>query len=128
MGPKVPVSTRDLFRYPLNEQINMQHPLVRLAGVISMIVDITVMEKAITYPTDSKLLARCQKHLVKAATEQGLKACKSPVASNDRSKPNVWLRSYRADINEESQKIRVGFLRNKKHPKVTFWRILEITY
>jgi IS5 family transposase len=35
MGPKATASTGYLFRYPLNEQINMEHPLVRLAGLIN---------------------------------------------------------------------------------------------
>ncbi len=35
MGPKATASTGDLFRHPLNEQINMKHPLVRLAGLIN---------------------------------------------------------------------------------------------
>ncbi len=182
MGPKATASTGDLFRHPLNEQINMKHPLVRLAGLINwdqlsalmsesftsnrgrpatsprliagllylqyafnlsdeevvlgwlenpyqqfftgetylqteapidpssltrwrkrlgeagveellaetieaakrsdvikassvkrVIVDTTVMEKAIAHPTDSRLLERCREHLVKAATQYGLK-------------------------------------------------------
>lgn len=182
MGPKATESTGDLFRYPLNEQINMKHPLVRLAGLINwdrlsglmsesftsnrgrpatsprliagllylqyafnlsdeevvlgwlenpyqqfftgetylqtealidpssltrwrkrlgesgveellaetieaakrsdvikassvkrVIVDTTVMEKAIAHPTDSRLLERCREHLVKAAARYGLK-------------------------------------------------------
>ncbi|UUM20812.1 IS5 family transposase [Mycoavidus sp. SF9855] len=182
MGPKATASTGDLFRYPLNEQINMKHPLVRLAGLINwdqlsvlmsesftsnrgrpatsprliagllylqyafnlsdeevvlgwlenpyhqfftgetylqteapidpssltrwrnrlgeegveellaetieaakrsdvikassvkrVIVDTTVMEKAIAHPTDSRLLERCREHLVKAAEQHGLK-------------------------------------------------------
>jgi IS5 family transposase len=182
MGPKTTVSTGDLFRYPLNEQINMKHPLVRLAGLINwdrlsglmsesftsnrgrpatsprliagllylqyafnlsdeevvlgwlenpyqqfftgetylqteapidpssltrwrkrlgeagveellaetieaakrsdvikassvkrVIVDTTVMEKAIAHPTDSRLLERCREYLVKAAARYGLK-------------------------------------------------------
>lgn len=38
-----------------------------------MIVDTTVMEKAIAHPTDSRLLERCREHLVKAAARYGLK-------------------------------------------------------
>ncbi|CAH0440575.1 hypothetical protein LMG9673_01367 [Ralstonia pseudosolanacearum] len=34
MGPKAPVSEGDFFRQPLREQINLQHPLVRLADLI----------------------------------------------------------------------------------------------
>ncbi|UAW63564.1 IS5 family transposase [Mycoavidus sp. HKI] len=182
MGPKATASTGDLFRHPLNEQINMKHPLVRLAGLINwdqlsalmsesftsnrgrpatsprliagllylqyafnlsdeevvlgwlenpyqqfftgetylqteapidpssltrwrnrlgeagveellaetieaakrsdvikassvkrVIVDTTVMEKAISHPTDSRLLERCREHLVKVAAQYGLK-------------------------------------------------------
>ncbi len=35
MGPKASERTGDLFRQPLDEQINMKHPLVRLAGLIN---------------------------------------------------------------------------------------------
>ena len=38
----------------------------------SVIVDTTVMEKAIAYPTDSKLLERSRCHLVAAARENGI--------------------------------------------------------
>lgn len=34
MGPKTPVSEGDFFRQPLREQINLKHPLVRLADLI----------------------------------------------------------------------------------------------
>ncbi|CBW73575.1 Transposase [Mycetohabitans rhizoxinica HKI 454] len=34
MGPKTPVPEGDLFRQPLREQINLKHPLVRLADLI----------------------------------------------------------------------------------------------
>jgi transposase, IS5 family len=34
MGPKARVTERDFFRQPLLEQINLKHPLVRLAGLI----------------------------------------------------------------------------------------------
>ncbi|MPW11866.1 hypothetical protein GCT19_42320 [Paraburkholderia sp. CNPSo 3155] len=33
MGPKTPVTEKDLFRHPLREQINLKHPLVRLCHV-----------------------------------------------------------------------------------------------
>jgi IS5 family transposase len=181
MGPKTPVAERDFFRQPLREQINLKHPLVRLAGLINwdrlsvlmsesfrsgkgrpassprliagllylqhafdlsdeevvwqwvenpywqvftgeaylqteppidpssltrwrkrigeagveellaetieaakragvikassvrrVIVDTTVMPKAIAHPTDSRLLERCREHLVKAASRHGL--------------------------------------------------------
>lgn len=182
MGPKTPVTEKDLFRHPLREQINLRHPLVRLAELINwarlgasmstsfvsgkgrpatsprliagllylqhafdlsdedvvwqwvenpywqvftgetylqteppidpssltrwrkrlgeagveellaetidaarragvikassakrVIVDTTVMPKAIAHPTDSRLLERCREHLVKAAARHGLK-------------------------------------------------------
>jgi IS5 family transposase len=38
-----------------------------------VIVDTTVMEKALAHPTDSRLLERCREHLVKAAARHGLK-------------------------------------------------------
>jgi IS5 family transposase len=182
MGPKTPVTEKDFFRHPLREQINLKHPLVRLAELINwerlgmsmsasfvsakgrpatsprliagllylqhafdlsdeevvwqwvenpywqvftgetylqteppvdpssltrwrkrlgeagveellvetieaarragvikassakrVIVDTTVMPKAVAYPTDSRLLERCREHLVKAAARHGLK-------------------------------------------------------
>lgn len=36
-----------------------------------MIVDTTVMEKAVAHPTDSRLMERCREHLVKAAARHG---------------------------------------------------------
>ena len=35
MGPKTPVTEGDFFRQPLREQINLKHPLVRLAALIN---------------------------------------------------------------------------------------------
>jgi IS5 family transposase len=43
--------------------------VIKASSIKRVIVDTTVMEKAVAYPTDSKLLARCREHLVKAATE-----------------------------------------------------------
>lgn len=34
MGPKTPVTEGDFFRQPLREQINLKHPLIRLADLI----------------------------------------------------------------------------------------------
>jgi IS5 family transposase len=34
MGPKPRVTEQDFFRQPLLEQINLKHPLVRLAGLV----------------------------------------------------------------------------------------------
>ncbi len=34
MGPKTPLQEGDFFRQPLREQINLKHPLVRLADLI----------------------------------------------------------------------------------------------
>jgi IS5 family transposase len=47
--------------------------MVKESSFKRVIVDTTVMEKAIAHPTDSRLLERCRKHLVKAAGECGLK-------------------------------------------------------
>jgi hypothetical protein len=38
-----------------------------------VIVDMTVMEKAIAHPADSRQLERCREHLVEAAAQHGLK-------------------------------------------------------
>ncbi len=46
--------------------------VVKASSMKRVIVDTTVMEKAITYLTDSRLLERSRTHLVKAATEHGL--------------------------------------------------------
>jgi IS5 family transposase len=45
----------------------------RASSVKRVIVDTTVMEKAIAHSTDSRLLERCREHLVKAAARRGLK-------------------------------------------------------
>lgn len=47
--------------------------VIKPSSVKRVIVDTTVMEKAIAYPTDSKLLERARAQLVKAAQESGLK-------------------------------------------------------
>ncbi|ODS94980.1 MAG: transposase [Lautropia sp. SCN 69-89] len=45
---------------------------VKAASVDKVIVDTTVMPKAVAYPTDSRLLERSRQQLVKLAAEQGL--------------------------------------------------------
>ncbi|WP_284415861.1 IS5 family transposase, partial [Acidovorax sp. SUPP3334] len=46
--------------------------VVRASSVDSVIVDTTVMPKAIAHPTDSRLLDKGRQHLVKVAQEHGL--------------------------------------------------------
>ena len=46
--------------------------MIKPASIKRVIVDTTVMEKAITHPTDSRLLEHAREHLVKAAQECGL--------------------------------------------------------
>jgi IS5 family transposase len=45
--------------------------VIQPTSVEKLIVDTTVMEKAITHPTDSKLLERARQHLVKLAGQNG---------------------------------------------------------
>ena len=47
--------------------------VIKASSVKRVIVDTTVMQKAIAHPTDSRLLERCREHLVKAAARYGLK-------------------------------------------------------
>ncbi|MGU7776310.1 IS5 family transposase [Burkholderia sp. MR1-5-21] len=47
--------------------------VIKTASLKRVIVDTTVMEKAIAHPTDSRLLERCREQLVKAADRHGLK-------------------------------------------------------
>ncbi|TDF97006.1 IS5 family transposase [Paraburkholderia guartelaensis] len=47
--------------------------VIKAASVKRVIVDTTVMQKAIAHPTDSRLLERCREHLVKAAARHGVK-------------------------------------------------------
>jgi transposase, IS5 family len=47
--------------------------VIKPSSLKRVIVDTTVMEKAIAHPTDSRLLERCREHLVKAAARHGLK-------------------------------------------------------
>ncbi|WP_233808643.1 IS5 family transposase [Paraburkholderia sp. HP33-1] len=47
--------------------------VIKAASVKRVIVDTTVMQKAVARPTDSRLLERCREHLVKAAARHGLK-------------------------------------------------------
>ncbi len=46
--------------------------LAKASSVEHVIVDTTVMLKAIAYPTDSRLLEKSRQHLVKAANENGM--------------------------------------------------------
>lgn len=46
---------------------------VKRASLKTVIVDTTVMPKAVAYPTDSRLLDRAREHLVKAAADNNLK-------------------------------------------------------
>lgn len=47
--------------------------VIRSTSLKRVIVDTTVMNKAIAHPTDSRLLERCRHHLVKEAARKGLK-------------------------------------------------------
>jgi IS5 family transposase len=47
--------------------------VIKATSAKRVIVDTTVMQKAIAHPTDSHLLERCREHLVKAAARHGLK-------------------------------------------------------
>jgi transposase, IS5 family len=47
--------------------------VIKASNVKRVIVETTVMQKAIAHPTDSCLLERCREHLVKAAARHGLK-------------------------------------------------------
>jgi IS5 family transposase len=47
--------------------------VIKTSSLKRVMVDTTVMEKAIAHPTDSRLLERCREHLVKAAARHGLK-------------------------------------------------------
>lgn len=47
--------------------------VIKKASVQQVIVDTTVMPKAIAHPTDSRLLERSRQHLVKVAEDNGLK-------------------------------------------------------
>ena len=47
--------------------------MLKQSSLKTVIVDTTVMPKAIAHPTDSRLLERTRQHLVKAARACGLK-------------------------------------------------------
>ncbi|WP_280192866.1 IS5 family transposase [Delftia sp. PS-11] len=47
--------------------------VIQKTSVQQVIVDTTVMPKAVAYPTDSRLLDRSRQHLVKAAEDHGLR-------------------------------------------------------
>src|SRR3984885_2529912 len=51
--------------------------VIKASSVKRVIVDTTVMAKAIAHPTDSRLLERCRENLVRAAAHQGLKLRKN---------------------------------------------------
>ncbi|GKS77161.1 hypothetical protein AVME950_19715 [Acidovorax sp. SUPP950] len=47
--------------------------VIQKASLQQVIVDTTVMPKAIAYPTDSRLLEKSRQHLVKVAEDNGLR-------------------------------------------------------
>ncbi|CAJ0780447.1 hypothetical protein R8510_04745 [Ralstonia chuxiongensis] len=47
--------------------------VIKPSSIKRVIVDTTVMQKAIAHPTDSRWLERCREHLVAAAAQHGLK-------------------------------------------------------
>lgn len=51
--------------------------VIQKASVQQVIVDTTLMSKAIAHPTDSRLLERSRQHLVKTAEGNGLKLCQN---------------------------------------------------
>ena len=61
------MDTPDFFRIRLDAMLDRRHPLVMLA-----VIDTTVMEKAIAYPTDSRLLEIARHKLVKIAKHHGV--------------------------------------------------------
>jgi len=60
--------------------------VLRKTSMQTVIVDTTVMPKAIAHPADSRLLERGRQHLVKAATAVGLKLRQN----YNREAPLVW--------------------------------------
>ena len=60
----------ELLAVTLDTAIKSGH--LRKNSLETVIVDTTVMEKAVSHPTDSKLLEQCRQHLVKAACDNGL--------------------------------------------------------
>ncbi len=65
--------------------------VIKASSVKRVIVDTTVMEKAIAHRADSRLLERCRQHLVKAATRHGLKLRQN----YDREAPRQVLQTGR---------------------------------
>ncbi len=57
--------------------------VIQVSSVKCVIVDTTMMEKAVAHPTDSHLLERCRAHLIKAA------ACNSPHLPLDQN-PGIF--------------------------------------
>ncbi|EEY71445.1 hypothetical protein VHA_003306 [Grimontia hollisae CIP 101886] len=45
---------------------------VKPSSFKQVVVDATVMEKAVAFPTDAKLLKRCRGHLAKLTQKQGI--------------------------------------------------------
>ena len=65
--------------------------VVKASSVACVIVDTTVMPKAIAHPTDSKLLERSRQHLVKTAGEHGIALRRTTTAL-----PRAWPRRLAA--------------------------------
>lgn len=56
MGPEARVTEQDFFRQPLLEQINLKHPLVRLASLIDWArLGAAMSESFVSRPDDRRL-------------------------------------------------------------------------
>ena len=64
--------------------------MIRKASAQQVIVDTTVMPKAIAHPTDSRLLDKSRQHLVKVAQEHGLQLRQNYNRVAPRLAAQIW--------------------------------------
>lgn len=74
----------------LTVEAGVKTKTVKPASFKQVVVDTTVMEKAVAFPTDAKLLNRCREHLVTLTHKQGMGLRQSYARLGKRALLKVW--------------------------------------
>ena len=85
--------------------------VVKASSVERVIVDTTVMPKAIAHPTDSRLLEKSREHLVRAAEENGLSLRQNYNRVAPRLAAQIGRYAHAKQFNRMRQAVRATHLR-----------------
>jgi len=61
--------------------------MMKASSVDRVVVDTTVMPKAVAHPTDSRLLEKSRQHLVKLAKDHDITLCQNPTTAKRQGLP-----------------------------------------